>query len=99
MRACLFILAVVAVFGELAYTIWLESAVIAEAYEIRRLRDETSTLDNQIRIVEADLAKSSRLKILTMKAKQMGLDDLVMGAASPLEDIPKRQNSAFDDAD
>lgn len=82
MRAGVFAAAVLCVFGILAYTIWLESAVIAEAYHLRRLRGEEAEIRNSIRILEADIARKTKLGELTKAAERLGIKDFERHTAS-----------------
>ncbi len=81
MRVAAFVLAVMSVFGVLVYTIWLESAVVAEAYQIYQLRQETAAMKNRIHMRKADLAARSRPAALSESAAHLGLDGLERNAA------------------
>lgn len=85
MRVAAFVLAVMSVFGVLVYTIWLESAVVAEAYEIYQLRRETAEMKNRIHIRKADLAARSRPSALTESAAQLGLEGFERNVAVVIE--------------
>ena len=73
MRASLFVLSVLSIFSVLAYTVWLESAIVAEAYVIFELREEEAEMRNQIRIRTADLAARNRAAAIKQTAEEMGL--------------------------
>lgn len=76
MRGSAFTLAVLVVFSVLGYGIWLDSAIVAEAYRIRQLRAEEADLLNRIRICEARIAAATRPEVLVRAAEEMGQDDL-----------------------
>ena len=72
MKGSLFTLAVLSVFAVLAYTIWLESSIIAEAYRIRELRESDADLKNKIKIFDAVIARATRPDALVMSAEDLG---------------------------
>ncbi|MFT7620730.1 MAG: hypothetical protein ACI97A_004388 [Planctomycetota bacterium] len=93
MRASVFVLAVLSIFGILAYTVWLESAIVAEAYVIFELREEEAEMRNQIRIRTADLAARNRAAVLKLTAEEMGLTDLERNVAKVVAN-PGTKNAA-----
>ncbi len=93
MRVSVFVLAVLSVFGILAYTIWLESAIIVEAYAVRQLRGENAEMQNRIQIRLADLASRKRPERLEATAKKLGLDDLKRNVAK-IVIVPKEKRAA-----
>lgn len=77
MRQILFVIAILVVFAALARLVWVESEILAEAYELQRLRRQDGRNRNEIRRLELEVEKLMGPETVERLAKEM---DLGLGA-------------------
>ena len=77
---------VLAVFALLALTIWCEAAIVAEAYEIRGLREREGELRNKIRIRRSEIEARCRAEELEKAAERLEIEGLVWNGARVVEE-------------
>ncbi|MCB9831915.1 MAG: hypothetical protein H6807_05520 [Planctomycetes bacterium] len=85
MRQIIFVIAILVVFASLARLVWVESQVLAEAYEIQRLRRLDGRNMNDVRMFELTIEERVSDPEMDELARRL---DLGLGAARIL---PRRE--------
>ncbi|MEE9391101.1 MAG: hypothetical protein V3W41_01210 [Planctomycetota bacterium] len=89
LRIVLFGLGILTLFGVLLRTLYLESAIIANAYEIRKLREEEAWLKNNNGVLRSDIAFRLNQSVLRAKAREMGMEENATVIPVSVGPIPK----------
>ena len=89
LRITLFGFGILVLFGVLLRTLYLESAVIANAYEIRKLREEEATIKNNNGMLRSDIELRRNHSELRNKAATMGLVENATVTSISVGPLPK----------
>ena len=97
MRAALIIAGVLVVLAALGRAIWIESCIVARAYELRELREREGQDRNLERRLDADVAEAATLEALIKTAKALKVQEILNQQKGPLIVIPQVSETAVEE--
>ncbi len=72
MRRTIFVISILIVFSSVARLVWVESEILAEAYEIQKLRRMDGLNRNEIRRLDVEIAKTMSQRRMEELAAELG---------------------------
>ncbi len=88
MRGLLFSAGVLVVFAAMGHGLLLQSQILAGAYRTRTLREREGVLDNQVRFLDAEIARRRTLRSLREAAVRLGMEGELVKRTPPVIALP-----------